>query len=125
MNTSFSLVVSLLLSAFFLFASSIKILGWQKRIFDVQSAFFESYGLKRQHMVAVGVVELYGALTLWFPSYLGATGSLALLLTSIGALYFHLKYDTWRAGVPAMITLLLSGTLAVEKLRTFSAGNAA
>jgi len=37
-----------LLSAFFLFASSIKILGWQQFIFKTQLAMFIKYGLNRQ-----------------------------------------------------------------------------
>jgi len=36
---TFVLIINVLLTAFFLFASSIKILGWQKNIFQTQLEF--------------------------------------------------------------------------------------
>lgn len=104
-----------LLSAFFLFASSIKIFGWQKMIFETQLAFFRKYGLNRAVMAFVGVVELFGALALWLPGKAGQVGLLALLGTSAGAIFFHLRYDTWKDGVPAMVTLALSGFLLFSR----------
>lgn len=98
-----------LLSAFFLFASSIKILGWQKMIFETQLAMFIKYGLNRQIMALTGFAELFGAVAIWFQgSWIGTLGALALLGTSVGAIGCHLIWDTWKEGVPAMIT----GTLA-------------
>ncbi len=98
-----------LLSAFFLFASSIKILGWQKMIFETQLAMFIKYGLNRQVMALTGFAELFGAIAIWFQgSWIGTLGALALLGTSVGAIGCHLIWDTWKEGVPAMIT----GTLA-------------
>lgn len=99
-----------LLSAFFLFARSIKILGWQKFIFETQLAMFIKYGLNRQIMALVGFAELFGAIAIWFQgSWIGTLGALSLLGTSVGAIGCHLIWDTWKDGVPAMIT----GTLAV------------
>lgn len=98
-----------LLSAFFLFASSIKILGWQKFVFETQLAMFVKYGLNRQIMALVGVVELFGALAIWFQGgLLGFMGAAALLGTSLGAIGCHLIWDTWKDAVPAMITATLS-----------------
>ncbi|UWR04914.1 DoxX family protein [Ruegeria conchae] len=98
-----------LLSAFFLFASSIKIFGWQKKVFEIQLGMFESYGLNRQIMFLVGCGELFGAFAIWFQSsWIGPLGALALLCTSFGAIFCHLVFDTWKQGIPAMIT----GTLA-------------
>ncbi|SPF75238.1 hypothetical protein ALP8811_00224 [Aliiroseovarius pelagivivens] len=98
-----------LLSAFFLFASSIKIFGWQKKIFEIQLGMFQSYGLNRQIMALVGCVELFGAIAIWFQSlWLGPLGALALLGTSLGAITCHLIFDSWKDGVPAMITATLS-----------------
>jgi hypothetical protein len=98
-----------LLSAFFLFASSIKILGWQKLIFETQVAMFLKYGLNRQIMALTGFAELFGAIAIWFQgSWIGTLGALALVGTSFGAIGCHLIWDTWKDGVPAMIT----GTLA-------------
>ncbi|GAB5439428.1 DoxX family protein [Falsiruegeria mediterranea] len=98
-----------LLSAFFLFASSIKIFGWQKKVFEIQLDMFESYGLNRQIMFLVGCTELFGATTIWFQSsWIGPLGALALLCTSIGAIFCHLVFDTWKQGIPAMVTGTLS-----------------
>jgi len=98
-----------LLSAFFLFASSIKIFGWQKFIFETQRVMFVKYGLNRQIMALVGFVELFGATTIWFQgSWIGAIGALAILGTSVGAIGCHLIWDTWRDAIPAMVTAFLS-----------------
>ena len=102
-------IIIALLSLFFLFASSIKILGWQKAIFEPQLAMFIKYGLNRQIMALTGFTELFGAIAIWFQdSWFGPLGALTLLCTSIGAVFCHLVWDTWKDGVPAMIT----GTLA-------------
>ena len=105
-------IIKGLLTAFFLFASSIKILGWQKTIFEVQMAMFRSYGLTRSTMRLVGFVELFGAIAIWGSgSHWGALGALALAGTSVGAIGCHLIFDTWKQGVPAFITLTLSSTV--------------
>jgi hypothetical protein len=73
---------------------------------------FVKYGLNRQIMALVGVVELFGAIAIWFQvSWLGPLGALALLGTSIGAIGCHLIWDTWKEGIPAMITAVLSGVI--------------
>jgi hypothetical protein len=98
-----------LLSTFFLFASSIKIMGWQKMIFETQLAMFMKYGLNRSIMVFTGFIELFGAIAIWFQGeWIGTLGALALLGTSVGAIFCHLVFDTWKDGVPAMITGTLS-----------------
>ncbi|WP_170327426.1 DoxX family protein [Ruegeria arenilitoris] len=102
-----------LLSVFFLFASSIKIFGWQKFIFEAQLAMFIKYGLNRQIMALVGVVELFGAIAIWFQgSWVGTLGALAILGASIGAIGCHLIWDTWKEAVPAMVTGTLSAIVA-------------
>ena len=108
-----SYVVTATLSVFFLLASSIKIFGWQKKIFETQLAMFLKYGLNRQIMLLVGLVELFGSIAVWFHSSpFGAIGAVAILGTSTGALFFHMVYDSWKDGIPSMITLLLSAFLA-------------
>ena len=108
-------IISVLLIAFFLFASSIKLTGWQKQIFAIQLQFFQSYGLNRQLMFVIGLIELFGASTLWFQqNLLGLSGALAIFFTSIGAIAFHLKFDTWKDGIPAFITGVLSAFLIAQ-----------
>jgi uncharacterized membrane protein YphA (DoxX/SURF4 family) len=116
MNPTGVIVVSSLLTAFFIFASSIKILGWQKKIFETQLEFFEKYGLNRNIMALVGFVELFGAIALWLPGVLGIAGVGALVATSAGAICCHLYFDTWKDAVPAIVTLELSGMLLYTKL---------
>ena len=115
MNPTFILVISGVLTAFFVFASSIKILGWQKKIFELQLEFFKKYGFNRTIMALVGFVELFGAITLWLPSYIGIAGILAILGTSAGAICCHLYFDTWKDGIPAMVTLTLSALVLYTK----------
>lgn len=112
-------IITLLLSAFFLFASSIKLTGWQKLIFETQLGFFKKYGLNRQMMFAIGVIEFTAAAAL-FSSFLlarddlniiGATG---IAFTSVGAMFFHFRFDTWRDAIPSMVTLSLSAVLLFE-----------
>jgi len=113
MGTLVTVIIGLL-SAFFIFAGSIKLLGWQKLIFEKQLEFFHSYGLNRQIMALVGVVELIGATSIWFQSsVIGSLGAALLSATSLGAIFFHLRFDTWKDGVPAMVTLSLSGAVII------------
>ncbi|KLV04091.1 membrane protein [Photobacterium aquae] len=102
-------VFKILLSAFFLFASSIKLLGWQKYIFQTQLAFFHKYGLNRRHMFAVGVIECASAVALWLPiKYVPFLGAGALALTSIGAMFFHFRFDRFQDAIPSIVTLVIS-----------------
>lgn len=55
-------------------------------------------------------IELFGTTGLWFQNNIfGLLGAMALFSTSLGAIAFHLRYDTWKDGTPAMVTLILSG----------------
>ncbi|WP_419833003.1 DoxX family protein [Endozoicomonas atrinae] len=109
---SIRILVICLLSMFFLLASSIKILGWQKKVFSIQLGMFVKYGLNRQIMFLVGLAELFGAIAVWFQgSYIGVIGALAIFTTSLGAIICHLIFDTWKDGIPAMVTFLLTGYL--------------
>ena len=114
-----STVISILMVMFFVLASSIKTLGWQKKVFEIQLGFFKSYGLNRKIMFLVGLVELTGAALLILalcdisPAQTQLMGGAILGATSIGALYFHLRFDTWKDGIPAMVTLLGSGFLVI------------
>ena len=116
MNPIFVLIISVLLALFFVFAGSIKIFGWQRFIFETQLAFFNKYGLNRTIMALIGLIELFGAIFLWLPGYLGIAGSLALLGTSVGAICFHFYFDTWKDAIPAIITMSFSGILVYAQV---------
>lgn len=117
---SIKILVINLLSVFFLLASSIKILGWQKKVFSIQLGMFVKYGLNRQIMFLVGLAELFGAIAIWFQgSYLSAIGALVILATSLGAIICHLIFDTWKDGIPAMLTLFLSSYLVISDWEVF------
>lgn len=116
MSETFVTIASVLLTAFFLFACVVKILGLPKAIFDIQLEFFRNYGLNRNVMALVGFIELFGAIALWLPGNMRLLGALALMSTSAGAIYFHLRFDTWKDGIPAAITLLLSGAVLYSSL---------
>lgn len=109
-------IITILLAVLFIFASSIKILGWQKLIFDTQLTFFKKYGLTRFHMILIGMIELSAAIflaasILFDHEILNGIGALGIALTSLGAIYFHLKYDTIKDTIAALITLSLSTIL--------------
>lgn len=115
-----STIISILMVLFFLLASSIKMLGWQKKVFEIQLVFFKSYGLNRMVMFLVGLVEFTGAILLILAlcgvssEHTQLMGGAILGATSIGALYFHLRFDTWKDGIPAMVTLLCSSFLVLD-----------
>ncbi|WP_028109626.1 DoxX family protein [Ferrimonas futtsuensis] len=98
-------LVKSILTLFFLLAGSVKLTGWLRPVFTVQLDYFRSYGLSRFIMALVGLAEMGGAAALWLTPGLGA---LLLALVSLGALACHLRFDTWKEGVPAMVTLTLS-----------------
>jgi len=106
-------IIVILLVIFFVFASSIKILSWQKFIFETQLSFFRKYGLNRHHMLLVGLIEFSASLLLIASLFLGlntleSIGALGIAVTSVGALYFHLRFDTFKDAIPAISTLTLS-----------------
>lgn len=69
-------------------------------------------------MFVVGCLELTGAMSLllglvgWVPELVVSLGALLLAVVSIGAIFFHLRFDSWQAGIPAMVTLSLSSYVA-------------
>lgn len=113
------IVITALLALIFTFASSIKILGWQKFIFETQLTFFKKYGLNRIYMFLIGIIELAAAVSLagsiiFNHEILNGMGALAIAFTSLGAIYFHLRFDTFKDAIPAIVTLSLSTILLVS-----------
>jgi hypothetical protein len=112
-------IITILLTLFFIFAGSIKLLGWQTFIFETQLKFFIKYGLNRSHMFYIGVIELSAAISLASATILdfeilNVLGALGISFTSIGAIFFHLRFDTVKDAIPAIITLLLSTILIMS-----------
>ena len=106
-----------LLSAFFVFSSTIKIFAWQRTVFDAQMEFMRLYGISRQMFFGIGVIELLGASIIWFQqSLIGLIGICLLGGTSIVAFGFHVRFDSWKNGIPAMVTAGLSGVLFLQNL---------
>ena len=111
MSIVLSIIIGIL-SVFFIFAGSVKVFGWQKQILAIQMGFMQKYGLNRQVLFLIGLVELFAAVSIWFQGNIwGVVGALAILVTSIGALFFHFRFDRWQDGVPAMVTLTLSAII--------------
>ena len=112
-------IITIFLTLFFIFASSIKLLGWQKFIFETQLTFFIKYGLNRSHMFFIGLIELSAAISLansiiFDFEILNVIGASGIAFTSLGAICFHLRFDTVKDAIPAIITLLLSTILIVS-----------
>ncbi|WP_394199833.1 DoxX family protein [Shewanella waksmanii] len=105
-------VLQLLLSVFFVVAGSIKVFGWQKFIYQTQLAFFQSYGFNRSMMLTVGIIELAAAIGLWWPHAMVAQlSALAIAAVSAGAIVCHLRFDSARNAIAAIVTLVLSTTV--------------
>ncbi len=110
------IIIALLLVLFFILASSVKLFAWHKLVFDTQLMFFKKYGLNRMAMFIIGLIEMSGAFLLLMgvltsSTTLGLMGSTGIAFTSIGALFFHFKFDTWKDAIPALVTLSLSSIL--------------
>ncbi len=101
---------TVLLIIFFGLVGSIKLFGWHPEMAQNFLGFFESYGLNREMMAVVGAMEFFGALALFLHRrhWLAAYGALAIVITSMGAIGFHLIFDGISEGIPAIITLILS-----------------
>ena len=72
-------------------------------------------------MFIVGLVEMCASCALIVGLivdivYLSNLGALMIALTSIGAIYFHLRFDTAKDAIAAFITLTLSIFLLVNQM---------
>lgn len=106
-------VATSLLSVFFLLAGSIKVTGWQKKVHAIQIKMVAQYGISPAGLRLIGLVELFGASTIWFQSHwIAPVGAIAILAASLGAILCHFIWDSWREAVPALITAPLSAFVA-------------
>lgn len=98
-----------LLSAFFMLAGSIKLTGWQKMVFDTKLKMVAQYGINRTGLALIGLMELFGAVTIWLQGqWIAPLGALMILIASLGAIVCHFIWDTWREAVPASITAFVA-----------------
>ncbi|MCO7188961.1 MULTISPECIES: DoxX family protein [unclassified Pseudoalteromonas] len=115
-------IIATLLAIFFILAGSQKIFAWSAAVFKIQSEFFRRYGLGRGHMYGIGIIESTAAGLIIFAILTNheialQLGSALILITSVGACYFHFKYDTFKDAIPAILTgcgsmfLFVSGLL--------------
>ena len=70
-------------------------------------------------MFFIGLIELSAAISLTSSiifnfDILNGIGALVIAFTSLGAIYFHLKFDTIKDAIPAIVTLLLSTILIMS-----------
>ncbi len=110
-----SVVSSILMFAlglFFPFVGLIKISGAPKDIFKTQKKmFFDKYGIDRKGIRSIGFAELFCGLSVWFmgsyPQF-ALTGTVGLIMITLGATFFHFAYDEKPAPQAAIAMLVLS-----------------
>lgn len=118
---SFSVCILVL---FFAFGCCIKLLSVPDKMLKWQMHFFELYGLKRVHMYLVGLVELFGIVAMALGLFAGSLifvflGASAIFFSSVGALYFHFRYDEVKYAIPAIVTFTMSAYVMVEAISKY------
>lgn len=103
------IIIATFLAIFFTLAGSQKIFAWSAGVFKIQSEFFRRYGLGRGHMYGIGIIESTAAGLIIFAILTNheialQLGSALILITSVGACYFHFKYDTFKDAIAAILT---------------------
>jgi len=75
----------------------------------------KKYGISRLLYGLIGVIEFISSLMIIFQgSILGLLGAIGIAFTSIGAIFFHARYDTFKDMIPALITLTLSSIIIIK-----------
>ena len=115
MRKALSVLVAIV-SLSFLFIGSVKVTGQPQSMFEMQmTQFFIPYGLTREIAFLIGMAELFGAITIWFHRrhWIGLVGTATLVVVTSGALTFHLTFDTFQQGTPALVMLILSALILI------------
>lgn len=105
-------ILAVLLGFFFPVTGLSKILGQPEKMFKEQKKlYFDKYGIDRKGIRSIGFAELMGGLSVWFwvayPT-VARTGASALLLITLGAIFFHYVYDEKPAAQPAITMCVLT-----------------
>ena len=94
-----------------------KITGQPAALFKEQKeSYFDNYGIGRNQIRLIGLVEVVSAVLLlfWATQYgwLSQLSMVALMCVTVGAMYFHNRYDSLvKDGLPAIIQFVLNATL--------------
>ena len=110
-------ILTALVSLAFLFFGSMKITGAPATIFKEQKEnYFDNYGINRTQIRLIGLLEVIGAIAVWFwssnMSQIALFGNLLLMAVTAGAMFFHSKYDSLtKDGLPAIIQFVLNAVL--------------
>lgn len=115
MNTIILVVLILELTIFFIFSSCVKLFCWPKVRYNAQLEFFNKFGLNRYMVTVIGAVELFGAVTLWLPNYIGVFGVWILCAISATVIYGHIRFGSWKNGLLSMAIFALSGWILYVK----------
>jgi len=102
------------LSAFFAVSGAVKVTGKPVALADRQlNRYFRPYGFNERVMRAIGVIEVIGAVAVWFydTDALGLAAPTLLVAITLGAIFFHIRNDRVRHAVPATIMFVLSLTV--------------
>ena len=113
--------IAYLLAIFFLVSGSVKVFALGAE-FQHQLELLISFGLNRQIMFAIGVLEIFGAGAIVFHGrhWLGLCGALALMCVAAGAVTFHFIFDPVFGGTAAGIMLILSSLVMSANFNYFS-----
>ena len=102
----------------FLFTGTLKTFGIPKSAAEQQKAGLARYGIGSNGMRAIGLAELAGAATVWLWDFhwIGLVGAAGLVVITAGAIASHLRYDSVKDAIPAMVLFVLSGILLLFNL---------
>ncbi len=112
-------ILIVLVSLFFLFTGSIKVLQQPKKLFDYQfETYFKKFGIARAQVRFIGLAELIGAILLYFSQnpITGLLGPLLLMFVTVGAIFFHLRHGVLQDAMPALVMFVLSALIMVLRL---------
>ncbi len=107
-------VLVVVVSSAFLLIGTVKVTGQPQSVIEFQmTEYFIPFGLNRQRAFLIGMAELFGSITIWFhrKHWIGLVGAATLVVVTSGALTFHLTFDTFQQGTPALVMLILSALI--------------
>lgn len=90
-------ILAIIIAFFFLMVGVVKILGTPKKLFKEQKKkFFDNYGIDRRGIRSIGIAEALAGISLLFWTVnirIAIAGAVALIIVTLGAIYFHYVFD--------------------------------